>query len=235
MQSSSLAGPWTVARKGPKGGDELARQLAGQKIVDLMEGVADDTTKKMPTLAKDPPVLYVATRPTELVVFDGAPDWVPIETTNLLYVTNTTGNVFIDTTNQVTYVLVSGRWFSAPDLNGPWTHVPGKSLPPDFANVPDGSPKENMKASVPGTPQAASAVIAAGVPQQATVDRTKASFSSTISGPAQLKPIAGTPLQYVFNSPDPIIMVSPGEWYSLYLGIWFVSPVRVRPVDSRRR
>ncbi len=33
----------------------------------------------------------------------------------------------------------------------------------------------------------------------------------------------GTPRQYVFNSPDPIIMVSPTEWYSLYLGIWFVS------------
>ena len=229
MQAPSLSGPWTVSKKGPKGGDELAKVLAGQKIVDLMVGVADDTTKRMPTLAKDPPVLYVTTRPTELVVFDGAPDWVPIETTNLLYVTNTTGNVFIDTSNQVTYVLVTGRWFSAPDLNGPWTHVPGRSLPPDFANVPDGSPKENMKASVPGTPQAASAVIAAGVPQQATVDRTKASFASTISGPPQLKPIPGTPLQYVFNSPDPILMVSPTEWYSLYLGIWFVGQSATGP------
>ena len=52
----------------------------------------------------------------------------------------------------------------------------------DVAMVPDGSPKENMKASVPGTP-----------------------------------------LQYVFNSPDPIIMVSPPEYVTVgytpgYLG-----------------
>ena len=223
MQSPSLSGPWTVAKEGPRGGDAIAKELAAQKTVDLLTGTADETTKQLPTLKKDPPALLVATRPTELVVFEGAPDWVPIDGTNLLYVANTTGNVFIDIQTQVTYVLVTGRWFSAPDLNGPWTYVPGKSLPPDFAQVPDGSPKENMKASVPGTPQAASAVIAAGIPQQATVDRTKASFTSNIAGAPQLKPIPGTPLQYVFNSPDPILMVSPTEWYSLYLGIWFTA------------
>ncbi len=223
VQAPSLAGPWTVSPKGPEGGDELAKQLSSQKVVDLLEGEPDDTTKRMPTLGRDPPAILVATRPTELVVFDGAPDWLPIESTDLLYVANTTGNVFLDIQTQVTYVLVTGRWFSAPDLNGPWSYVPGRSLPPDFARVPDGSPKENMKASVPGTPQAASAVIAAGVPQQATVDRTKVSFSATVAGPPKLEPIAGTPLQYVVNSPDPIIKVSPAEWYSLYLGIWFVS------------
>jgi hypothetical protein len=223
MTARSLAGPWTVAKKGPKGADAVAKQLADQKIVDLLQGSPDETTKKMPTLAKDAPVLFVATKPTELVVFDGEPDWVPIDGTNLLYVTNTTGNVFEDIANQLTYILVTGRWFSAPDLDGPWTFVPGASLPPDFAQVPDGSPKENMKASVPGTPQAAAAVIAAGVPQSATVDRSLATFTATVSGAPVLKPIPGTPLQYVFNSPDPIIRVSPTEWYSLYLGIWFTS------------
>lgn len=223
MQAKSLAGPWTVARKPPKEADDVAKQLAAQETVDLLQGSPDETTKKMPTLATDEPMLFVATRPTELVVFDGAPDWVPIDGTNLLYVTNTTGNVFEDITSQTTYVLVTGRWFSAIDLNGPWTFVPGKSLPPDFARVPDGSPKENMKASVPGTPQAAGALIAAGVPQSATVDRAKASFTATLSGPPVLKPIPGTALQYVFNSPDPIIMVTPNEWCSLYLGIWFTA------------
>ena len=222
MQAPSLAGPWAVS-KAPKDGDKIAKQLAAAQTVDLMAGTADDTTKKMPTLKKDPPVLYVATRPTELIVFEGAPDWAPIEGTNLLYVSNTSGNVFLYTQDQLTYVLVTGRWFTSLGMSGPWTHVPGKSLPPDFAQVPDGSPKENMKASVPGTPQAAAAVIAATVPQQATVDRSKTAFTSTISGATQLKPIDGTPLQYVFNSPDPIIMVSATEWYSLYLGIWFTS------------
>jgi hypothetical protein len=223
ITAKTLAGPWSVSKKGPKGGDDVARQLGAQGTVDLMQGSPDPTTKKMPSLKAGAPALAVATQPTELVVFAGAPDWVPIDGTSLLYVTNTTGNVFQDLQGQRTYVLVTGRWFSGADLNGPWTYVPGRSLPADFAKIPDSSPKENVKASVPGTSQAAEAVIAAGVPQSATVDRAKASFNPTLAGPPVLQPIPGTPLQSVFNSPDPIIRVSPTEWYSLYLGIWFVA------------
>jgi hypothetical protein len=223
MTAPSLAGPWSVAPKGPKGADEVARQLSAQRTVDLLQGSPDEKTKQVPTLSGEHPVPYVATQPTELVVFDGAPDWVPVDGTNLLYVTNTTGNVFQDMTSQTTYVLVTGRWFSARDLAGPWTYVPGASLPPDFARIPDCSPKENTKASVPGTPQAAGAVIAAGVPQQATVDRARAAFTPSVEGAPVLRPIEGTPLHYMFNSPDPIVQVRPTEWYSLYLGIWFAS------------
>ncbi|MGA8890539.1 MAG: hypothetical protein WB493_03150 [Anaeromyxobacteraceae bacterium] len=223
LGARSLDGPWVVERKAPPGGEDVARQLAATRSVDLLSGSPDEQTKKMPSLANGPPVLFVATRPTELIVTQGAPDYVPIDGTNLLYATNTTGNLLVDLQDQRTYVLVTGRWFSAPDLGGPWTYVPGRSLPPDFAKVPDGSPKENMKASVPGTPQAASAVIAAGVPQTATVDRAKASFTPSLAGAPELRPIPGTSLQYVANSPDPIIRVSATEWYSLYLGIWFTA------------
>jgi hypothetical protein len=54
-----------------------------------------------------------------LIVTDGPPDWVPIQTTLLLYLKNTTGNVFKNLTDQQTYVLVTGRWFRAPDFKGP--------------------------------------------------------------------------------------------------------------------
>jgi hypothetical protein len=39
--------------------------------------------------------------------------------------------------------------------------VPANRLPPDFANLPDDCPKENVKAGVPGTPQATEAGVAA--------------------------------------------------------------------------
>jgi hypothetical protein len=89
--------------------------------------------------------------------------------------------------------------------------------------IPDDSPKENVKASVPGTPQAQEAMIAAGIPQTATVYRAKVTFTPQVNGNPELRPVPNTRLMYVFNSPQPIIMVSPHEWYALQNGVWFTA------------
>jgi hypothetical protein len=217
--ASSLSGPWKEAKKMPKGVESLAKDLAKQDVVDLMNGPSD--VKKKPSLKDGVPNIIVATSPTELVVTQGQPDWTPIEGTMLLYVKNTTANVFKDLNDQQTYVLVTGRWFSAPAFAGPWKYVTGKDLPQDFFKIPDSSPKENVKASIPGTPQAQEAVIANEIPQTATVDRTKAAFEPKINGAPEMKPVQDTALQYVFNSPDPVIMVAPDSWYAVHNGVWF--------------
>ena len=144
--------------------------------------------------------------------------FVPIAGTHLLYVANTTGNVFKLLTDQRTYVLISGRWFRAPSLDGPWQFVPADHLPPDFANIPDTSPKENVKASVPGTQQATEALIANSIPESTKVPRNTQMQNPQIDGPPRFQPIAGTPLYYVVNSGTPIIevdhaiMVCLSEW-----------------------
>ncbi len=155
IEATSFTGPWTVARRVPPSAVKLATELAKQRVVDLMEGQPDENTKKKPSLKSGAPAIVVVTRPSELIVTEGAPDWKNIGQTNLLYMNNTTGNVFLDLNDQQMYVLVTGRWFRAPGITGPWQYVPAKDLPPDFAKIPDDSPKENVKASVPGTPQAA--------------------------------------------------------------------------------
>ena len=165
----------------------------------------------------------MATQPTELIVIDGAPNFDPIPNTQLLYVTNTTGRLFKDIDNQNTYVLIAGRWFSAPDFAGPWQYVPAASLPPDFAKIPDESPMENVKASVPGTSQAQEAVIDNTIPQTATVQRTAQAKPVTFDGAPQLKPIEGTSLQYVANASTPIIMAGAYSYYMCQGGIWFSS------------
>src|SRR5512134_2776090 len=149
--------------------------MGEKKVVDLMEGSPDpDDPKKAPSLRNGVPSIVVATSPTELIVTEGEPEWASVPGTMLLYVRNTTANVFKDLNDQRTYVLVTGRWFAAPDLSGPWNFVAGKDLPGDFSKIPDDSPKENVKASVPGTPQAQAAAIATYIPQTATVDRAEA-------------------------------------------------------------
>src|SRR5262249_9521572 len=153
------------------------------------------------------------TEPTELIVTQGEPNYVPIDGTELLYATNTTGHVFKHLGDQRTYVLVTGRWFRADTPAGPWTFVAGKELPPDFAKIPDQSPKENVKASVPGTAQAEEAVIANSLPETAAVKRNAKLEAPKYDGPPQLKPIESTSLSYIVNSPIPVIQVSPTSYY----------------------
>src|SRR5262249_50286043 len=212
MEADNLAGPWTVATSAPSGADSVAQQLAKEGLVDLMEGPPNEKDPaKKPSLKTRAPAIYAETSPSELIVIEGKPDWVSIAGTNLLYVNNTTANIVKDLDNQQTYVLVGGRWFSGSGFSGPWQYVAGSSLPPDFTKIPDDSPKENMKASVPGTAQAQEAVIATQIPQTATVNRSTTRFTPRISGSPELKPIEGTPLSYVFNSADPIIQVPAGS------------------------
>jgi len=223
VMAKSLSGPWIVAGSVPVAVTQVAAQLSKQNIVDLMAGQPDEKTKKKPSLKKGAPKVIVATVPTELIVTRGTPEWLPITGTMLLYVNNTTGNVFKNLNDQMTYVLVTGRWFRAPDMSGPWQYVAGKDLPTDFAAIPDDSPKENVKASVPGTQQAQEAVIAAGIPHTATVYRDKVSFTPQYNGAPELKPVPDTSLMYVLNSPYPVIMVSPTEWYAVQNGVWFTA------------
>jgi hypothetical protein len=221
VSARSFSGPWTVAANTPQSVVKAARSLAEQRSVDLMEGEADETTKKKPSLATETPQIIVTTVPTELIVTQGPPDWLPVSGTSLIFAKNSTANIFKDLVDQKVYVLVTGRWFRADDFTGPWQYVDVKELPADFARIPDDSPKENVKASVAGTPQAQEAVIAAQIPQTATVYRDKVSFTPQIDGSPELKPIPDTPLMYVFNSPQPIIMVDANQWYSVQNGVWF--------------
>jgi hypothetical protein len=224
VEAPALSGPWTVAQQVPGSAVTLAHTLGQDKTVDLMQGPANDQNPQQKlSLTQSVPRVIVATTPTELILTEGVPNWVPIEGTRLLYVQNTTGNIFKDLNDQQTYVLVTGRWFRASDLAGAWQYVAGTQLPPDFAQIPDDSPKENVKAAVPQTPQAQEAVIANDIPQTATVSRAKATFTPLINGAPDLKPVPDTPLMYVVNSPTPIIMVSQYAWYAVHNGVWFTA------------
>ena len=135
---------------------------------------------------------------------------------------NTDANLFRDLANNSLYVLISGRWFTAPAESGPWQFVPGDKLPPDFKNIPDNSPKAVVKVSVPGTPQAQEAVIANSIPHTAWVVRTTAT-TIPIDGPPKIAPVVGTPLSYVANSEAPIIKIDAKTWYACQNGVWFVA------------
>jgi hypothetical protein len=233
LEAPAIDGPWDIEKKPPK---DLEKALADAKQsgqVDFLVGGNPNDAKTLPSLQQQgrrPPTIVVATTPTELIVTERAPEYAPLEGTQLEYVKNTTGNVLRHLGDQKTYVLISGRWFRAASPDGPWEYVPNDGLPEDFAKIPDDSPKENVKASVAGTPQAKEALIANSIPQTAAVKVAEAKIDPPqLDGEPKLAPIEGTPLQYVVNTATPIIQVSSSSYYAVQNGVWFTAAATTGP------
>jgi len=223
VTAPALAGPWTVARDVPRDIRKAEEKAVKEKAVDLLGGHVNPETGKSPSLKTTPlPTIHVATNAIELIVFEGPANWLPIPGTDLLYVTNTVANVFKYLMDQQNYVLISGRWFRAPGLSGPWSFVPAQDLPKDFSQIPNTSPKENILASVPGTSQAQQAVIENGIPQTAQVNRFTTHMTDPVfDGAPSVQPIQGTPLSYAANTDIPVIKVDDTTWYTLNNCVWF--------------
>ena len=223
LTATSISGPWTQADPGPfvrSDIDAIAADLSKKGVVDLLDGGPKANPK--PSLANGVPTVYTAQGPAELIVFNGQPDFVPLNNTQLLWASNTHSDVLIDTTTSQYYVLLAGRWFRAPALTGPWTYVASNALPADFARIPPTSLAGAVLPSVAGTPQAQSALIANSIPQTATVPRVNGpTFTPNFDGVPQFQPIAGTPLTYVANSAVPIIRVDAASYFAVSGGIWF--------------
>jgi hypothetical protein len=221
LDAPAPTGPWSPAVS-VSSALEAAKQAAvtaGQ--VDLLE--------PPPTGQGALPTIYVSTMPTELIETTGPPSWSPIPGTELLYVTNTSAHVFLELKAQLTYVLLSGRWFRAQSTSGPWQYVAPTQLPADFAKIPETHPQGVILGSVAGTPQAREAVIANTIPQTATVVRSQARLTVAYDGAPQFWPMDGTPLQYAINTPTPVIRVDPKTYYALSNGVWFVAPAPLGP------
>ena len=231
MTTKALDGTWEPEKNESKDLKAAVADAKSSGQVDLLPGGNPNDAKTLPSLKQGRnPRILIATKPTELIVTDGEPNYVPIEGTELLYVKNTTGNVFRHTRDQKVYVLVSGRWFRSATQEGPWEYVANDALPPDFAKIPDESDKENVKAAVAGTPQAKEAVISNLIPQTAEVKVKDAKMDPPkYDGEPKLVPIEGTPLHYAANTATPVIQVSPTSWYAVENGVWFTAAAPAGP------
>jgi len=226
QSKAAVGADWEPAVPAPAGLEAVREALAGQ--YEPFEG--KDAEGKPLFDAGTTPRFVVATRPTELLQSRGEPQMSPIPGTQLLYMANSRNDILFDLAGQAYYVLISGRWFSAKALSGPWRHVPGKSLPPEFAKIPPDHPMGDLLASVPGTSQAREAAIANQIPQTATVQRdvqpTPAAFDG---GEPQWQPIEGTKLSYAPNTAAPIIRVDPKSYYMVQNGVWFSAAAPAGP------
>jgi hypothetical protein len=225
-ESKEIAGDWRAASSTPATVDKARAAL--EKQFDPLEGKDAEGKPVFPEGVT--PQLVVATKPTELLWSNGEPQLSPIPGTQLLYVQNSRSDIFMTLGAQQYYVLLSGRWFTAKALTGPWAFVEGKALPADFAKIPADHPMADVMISVPGTPQAREAAIANQIPQTATVQRDVQPTPVSYDGGApQWKPIDGTPLHYAYNTGAPVIQVDPKSYYMVQNAVWFSATAPTGP------
>ena len=214
-----LKGPWTAATAVPDSFKQLPDDGNWSEVkarLFILPGAAVA------------PAVFVSNRPAEIIVTEGTPQLAPISGTSLMYVANTTSDLFLDSPRKTYYFLTAGRWFAAPSLQGPWTAA-SDALPDDFQNIPEDHPKADVLASVKGSPQADEAVILASIPQTATVDRATATIKVSYEGEPQFKPVPGTEgVEFAINTSNDVFLVS-NKYYCCYQGVWFEAPAATGP------
>ncbi|MGI9341967.1 MAG: carbohydrate-binding family V/XII [Gammaproteobacteria bacterium] len=218
-QALDLTGDWQIAASVPKEVADLAPPPDESDPEDYPEVEGDDGDYDEPGPA---PKVIVATTPTEVISSTGEPEYTPIDGTELLYMSNTDTDVIMDLNSLATYVLLSGRWYRADSMNGPWAWVAGADLPADFAKIPEDSNMGTVLYAVPGTELANEAVLDAQIPQTATVNRKTATLEVEYDGEPDFQPIEGTSLTYAVNSPTPVIKYETA-YFAVDEGVWFVT------------
>jgi hypothetical protein len=162
--AGDIGGPWNKVDKLPKSVAPVAEKAAW--------AAASGESRKSDEAADQPktdvvPEVIVRTGPAELIETDGEPDFAPIDGTDLLYVSNTSSEVFTDIDTGKYFILISGRWYTSGSMAGDWTYVPTDGLPKDFAKIPSDSDKGHILASVAGTQAAKDATMDARIPNTA--------------------------------------------------------------------
>ncbi|HKO45319.1 MAG TPA: hypothetical protein VJU84_18745 [Pyrinomonadaceae bacterium] len=210
LRATDIKGPWSASSRLPDSFTKLPDDENWKEVKANLPG--KPVTK--------PPTVFVATTPSELILLDGKPKFVPVPGTSLLWISNTESDLFATGPDGPLYYLVAGRWFRAPNFNGHWTFVT-PNLPEDFRRISLEHPRSRVLASVPGTQQAAEAIVLASVPQIARVNKKEIKPPEVnYQGEPEYQAIEGTSLQRASNTDKEIIKVG-DVYYMCYQGIWF--------------
>ena len=108
-------------------------------------------------------------------------------------------------------------------------------LPDDFKKIPLEHQRSRVLASVPGTRQAAEAVLLAQIPQTARVDKKRCKAPEVVyQGDAEFQPIEKTTVARAVNTDKDIIKVG-DLYYMCFQGVWFMVEGAERTVGGDRR
>jgi hypothetical protein len=218
LKATDVKGQWSPAGALPESFKKLPNEENWKEVKASLPG----------TKATAIPKVFVSFTPAELILLKGEPSYLLVSGTTLLWVSNTDSDVFRNGKTGPVYYLVAGRWFSAPDFTGPWTFAT-PSLPADFKKIPLEHDRSRVLASVPGTDQAAEAVLLAQIPQTARVNKKETKAPDiAYQGDAQFAPIEKTTVQRAVNTDKDVFKVG-DLYYMCYQGVWFSGKAATGP------
>jgi hypothetical protein len=215
LRASAVEGPWTAAGNLPESFARLPDDANWQEVQAALPVKNVDPSKT--------PNVFVSFQPAELILLEGRPEYENVEGTALVWVSNTESDVFRAGEDGQVYYLVSGRWFSAPDFAGPWTFAT-PNLPAGFQKIPLEHPRSRVLASVPGTRQAAEAILVAQIPETARVNIKELKAPEvSYQGEPTFEPEKGAPpVESAVNTDKDVFKI--GDMYFMcYNGVWFSS------------
>ncbi len=212
--------------------------VSGYKYIDKVpsdiekfakQNLPDEELDSISKSINEAPSLIVVTKPSELIITDGNPDYTSIKGTTLLYVSNTTNDILMDISSQNHYILIAGRWYYSKSLNdGDWKFAEPDKLPGDFTKIPEDSEMSNVRASVPGTSEAKDALLEQSIPQTATVDRKTAKLEVRWDGDPKFEKIKDTEILIAKNCDKTVLLIQ-NKYYCVDDAIWFVADKPVGP------
>ena len=220
LKAADVKGPWTPAGTLPASFKILPAEENWKEVKASLPG--------KPIAAAAVPKIFVTFLPGELILLTGEPTYSPVAGTSLMWVSNTESDVFRIGKTGLVYYLVTGRWFSAPDFNGPWTFAT-PSLPEDFKKIPLEHGRSRVLASVPGTDAAAEAVLLTQVPQTARVNKKETPAPEVaFQGDPQFAAIEKTTVERAVNTDKDVFKVG-DLYYMCYQGVWFSGKTATGP------
>ena len=214
LKTKDLSAKWEPAGDLPEAFKKLPDD---QNWTDVKANIPGKKIKKDKV-----PMVFVSEKPAELLLMDGKPKFEKVKDTDLQWVKNTESDIFRYKGDDI-YFLVSGRWFKATSFKGPWTFATDK-LPKDFQAIPADHERARVLASVPGTDEAAEAILMAQIPTTARVSRkdVKPPQVEYAGGTPQFKDIEKSPVDYAENTANTVLQLG-DIYYLCFQGVWFAS------------
>jgi len=210
LKNKELSGEWKFDNSLPRDFKKLPEDGNWDAVIAAVPPMKGD---------KNAPTVFVSDRPAELIVTDGQPQHRTVGGAGLEYIDDTESDVF--RFEKKYYYLVSGRWFSATILRGPWVHV--TELPEVFATIPAEHEKGHVLAAIANTDEARLAALEASLPRKATISRDAGqNVKVHYQGAPQFEPVTGTDVYRAINSANDVLMFE-NAYYLCDNAIWYVS------------
>jgi hypothetical protein len=142
FRAKALEGPWIYASADlPADFALIPPNSAPARVLASVPGTEEANDAVL--LAQVPTTVVVDPAQAEAQVkvsYDGAPQFKPIESTNLSYASNTEDKVIH--VGDLFYLCFQGVWFRSTTAQGPWKTAP--SVPPEIYTIPASSPVYNV-------------------------------------------------------------------------------------------